>query len=166
MSPNCWPGSASAGWRSTPMAETTVTADELIAPPPRVPNPLLLIAELTYRCPLHCPYCSNPTDIGAGKYQDELPAEDWQRVFREAADLGVLQLALTGGEPMARKEIVELVETSTENGLYSTLVTSAMPFPKRRVEALHAAGLAHVQISPPPRRPPTRSAARSPSTAR
>ena len=113
----------------------------------KVGNPLLLIAELTYRCPLHCPYCSNPTDIGAGKYQDELPAEDWQRVFREAADLGVLQLALTGGEPMARKEIVELVATSTKAGLYSTLVTSAMPFPKRRVEALHAAGLDHVQIS-------------------
>src|SRR6201991_4401746 len=147
MSPNCWPGSASAGWWSTPMAEMTDTAAELIAPPPGVPNPLLLIAELTYRCPLHCPYCSNPTDIGAGKYQDELPAEDWQRVFREAADLGVLQLALTGGEPMARKEIVELVEASTENGLYSTLVTSALPFPKRRVEALHAAGLDHVQIS-------------------
>jgi PqqA peptide cyclase len=112
-----------------------------------MPDPLLLIAELTYRCPLHCPYCSNPTDIGAAKYQDELPAEDWQRVFREAADLGVLQLALTGGEPMARKEIVDLVSTSTASGLYSTLVTSAMPFPRRRVEALHTAGLDHVQIS-------------------
>ena len=70
------------------MPEPTDTTAELIAPPPGVPNPLLLIAELTYRCPLHCPYCSNPTDIGAGKYQDELPAEDWQRGFREAADLG------------------------------------------------------------------------------
>jgi PqqA peptide cyclase len=116
-------------------------------PTVQLTNPLLLIAELTYRCPLHCPYCSNPTDIGASKYQDELPAADWQRVFRESAELGVLQLALTGGEPMARKEIVDLVETSTENGLYSTLVTSAMPFPRRRVEALHAAGLDHVQIS-------------------
>src|SRR6201992_3205171 len=131
-SPNCWPGSASAGWWSTPMPEFTDTGAELIAPPPGVPNPLLLIAELTYRCPLHCPYCSNPTDIGAGKYQDELPAEDWQRVFREAADLGVLQLALTGGEPVARKEIAGLGPTSTEVGLYSTLVTSALPFPKRR----------------------------------
>src|ERR1700754_4820484 len=147
MSPNCWPGSASAGWWSTPMPELTDTGAGLIAPPPGVPNPLLLIAELTYRCPLHCPYCSNPTDIGAGKYQDELPAEDWQRVFREAADLGVLQLALTGGEPMARKEIGDLVTTSTENGLYSTLVPSAMPFPRRGVEALPGAGLDHVQIS-------------------
>src|ERR1700742_2364944 len=124
MSPNCWPGSASGGWWSTPMPEAPDTAAELIAPPPGVPNPLLLIAELTYRCPLHCPYCSNPTDIGASKYQDELSGEDWQRVFREAADLGVLQLALTGGEPMARKEIVDLVTTSTEVGLYSTLVPS------------------------------------------
>lgn len=115
--------------------------------PAGAPRPLVLIAELTYRCPLHCPYCSNPTDIGASKYRDELPAEDWQRVFREAADLGVLQLALTGGEPMARKEIVDLVATSTEVGLYSTLVTSALPFPRRRVKALHAAGLDHVQIS-------------------
>ena len=125
----------------------SVDSPEMVTAPAGVPNPLLLIAELTYRCPLHCPYCSNPTDIGAAKYQDELPAEDWQRLFREASELGVLQLALTGGEPMARKEIVQMVETSTESGLYSTLVTSAMPFPKRRVEALHAAGLDHVQIS-------------------
>jgi pyrroloquinoline quinone biosynthesis protein E len=122
-------------------------AEAPIDPAPAVPNPLLLIAELTYRCPLHCPYCSNPTEIGASKYQDELPGEDWQRVFREAAELGVLQLALTGGEPMARKDIVDLAASSRENGLYSTLVTSAMPFPRRRVEALHAAGLDHVQIS-------------------
>jgi pyrroloquinoline quinone biosynthesis protein E len=126
------------------MAEPAAMAEPVGVP---VGNPLLLIAELTYRCPLHCPYCSNPTDIGADRYQDELPGEDWQRVFRQAADLGVLQLALTGGEPMARKEIVDLVGASTESGLYSTLVTSAMPFPKRRVEALHAAGLDHVQIS-------------------
>ena len=72
------------------------------------PNPLLLIAELTYRCPLHCPYCSNPLNIGEGRYGEELSTEDWQRVFREGAALGVLQLALTGGEPMARRDIVEL----------------------------------------------------------
>ncbi|HEY4916771.1 MAG TPA: pyrroloquinoline quinone biosynthesis protein PqqE [Solirubrobacteraceae bacterium] len=111
------------------------------------PNPLLLIAELTYRCPLKCPYCSNPTDIGASRYQDELSTEEWQRVFAEASSLGVLQLALTGGEPMARKDIVALVGSSTENGLYSTLVTSALPFPRGRVERLKHAGLDHVQIS-------------------
>jgi pyrroloquinoline quinone biosynthesis protein E len=111
------------------------------------PNPLLLIAELTYRCPLHCPYCSNPLNIGESRYGRELSTEEWQRVFREAAALGVLQLALTGGEPMARKDIVELARTSTENRLYSTLVTSALPFPRKRVEALKEAGLDHVQIS-------------------
>jgi PqqA peptide cyclase len=111
------------------------------------PNPLLLIAELTYRCPLKCPYCSNPTDIGASRYEEELSTEEWQRVFAEASALGVLQLALTGGEPMARRDIVELVGASTENALYSTLVTSALPFPRRRVERLRDAGLDHVQIS-------------------
>jgi PqqA peptide cyclase len=111
-------------------------------------NPLLLIAELTYRCPLHCAYCSNPTEIAStSRYRDELSTEDWARVLRESAELGVLQLALTGGEPMARTDIVELTRASTENGLYSTLVTSALPFPARRAQALKTAGLDHVQIS-------------------
>ena len=111
------------------------------------PNPLLLIAELTYRCPLHCPYCSNPLGLGAARYRDELSTQDWQRVLADAADLGVLQLALTGGEPMVRKDIVELVQASTDNGLYSTLVTSGLPFPHERASALKDAGLDHVQIS-------------------
>src|SRR4051794_14580350 len=118
--------------------------------PAGAPHPLLLIAELTYRCPLPCPYCPTPPDIGATKYQDELPAEDWQRVFHEAADLGVLQLALTGGEPMARKEIIDLTQTATDAGLYSTLVTSAMPFPKRRVGAPHGGGVAPLPNRLPP----------------
>jgi PqqA peptide cyclase len=112
-----------------------------------VANPLLLIAELTYTCPLHCPYCSNPTEIGSSRYRDELTTEEWAQVLRQSADLGVLQLALTGGEPMARRDIVELTGISTESGLYSTLVTSAVPFPPKRAEALRAAGLDHVQIS-------------------
>jgi pyrroloquinoline quinone biosynthesis protein E len=110
-------------------------------------NPLLLIAELSYRCPLHCPYCSNPVAIGDERYRDELTTEEWSRVFGEAAELGVLQLALTGGEPMMRKDIVELARASREHGLYSTLVTSAMPFPRDRAVALKEAGLDHVQIS-------------------
>jgi pyrroloquinoline quinone biosynthesis protein E len=107
----------------------------------------LLIAELSYRCPVHCPYCSNPLEIAANRHRDELSTAEWARVFREAAALGVLQLALTGGEPMVRKDIVELARASTESGLYSTLVTSALPFPRERAEALKAAGLDHVQIS-------------------
>src|SRR5215469_11188766 len=111
------------------------------------PNPLLLIAELSYKCPLHCPYCSNPLSIGDARYSDELPTEDWVRVFDEAAELGVLQLALTGGEPLVRKDADELVRGSTRAGLYSTLVTAGTPFTRQRAEALHDAGLDHVLIS-------------------
>ena len=110
-------------------------------------NPLLLIAELTYRCPLQCPYCSNPLEIGAERYRNELATEDWARAFREAGELGVLQLALTGGEPLVRKDLEELVAAARAAGLYSTLVTSAIPFPRERAERLRDAGLDHVQIS-------------------
>jgi PqqA peptide cyclase len=111
------------------------------------PNPLLLIAELTYKCPLHCPYCSNPLSIGSGRYREELTTAEWSRVFDEAADLGVLQLALTGGEPLVRKDAEELARASTAAGLYSTLVTAGTPFTPRRAAALKEAGLDHVQVS-------------------
>jgi pyrroloquinoline quinone biosynthesis protein E len=111
------------------------------------PNPLLLIAELSYRCPLHCPYCSNPLEIGHARYSDELETKDWARVFREASALGVLQLALTGGEPLVRKDVEELARVSAESGLYSTLVTAGTPFTPTRARALRDAGLDHVQIS-------------------
>jgi pyrroloquinoline quinone biosynthesis protein E len=110
-------------------------------------NPLLLIAELSYKCPLHCPYCSNPLAIGDARYSDELSTADWARVFQEAADLGVLQLALTGGEPLVRKDAEELARASREAGLYSTLVTAGTPFTPKRAAALRDAGLDHVQIS-------------------
>ena len=73
------------------------------------PRPSTLIAELSYLCPLHCPYCSNPIHIGAEKYRRELESEHWIRTFREARALGVLQLALTGGEPMLRRDLVAAV---------------------------------------------------------
>jgi pyrroloquinoline quinone biosynthesis protein E len=111
------------------------------------PNPLLLIAELSYRCPLQCPYCSNPLEIGAERHRNELATEDWARTFREAGELGVLQLALTGGEPLVRKDLEELVAVARESDLYSTLVTSAIPLPRERLERLLEAGLDHVQIS-------------------
>src|ERR1700678_2547479 len=95
------------------------------------PPPPLLIAELSYKCPLHCPYCSNPLTIGEAKYQDELSTEDWSRVFHEASELGVLQVALTGGEPLVRKDAEQLVRASTDAGLYSTLVTAGTPFTRR-----------------------------------
>jgi pyrroloquinoline quinone biosynthesis protein E len=83
-------------------------------PPPR---PYTLVAELSYRCPLRCPYCSNPLDIGADRYRAELEGEHWMRVFREARALGVLQLALTGGEPMLRPDLDELVAAGRDAGL-------------------------------------------------
>ncbi len=119
-------------------------------PPPnsvRPPRPFTLIAELSYQCPLHCPYCSNPLDIGGDRYRSELPTEDWIRVFREASRLGVLQLALTGGEPMLRRDLVALCAGARDAGLYSSLITAGTLFTPERAQALKAAGLDHVQIS-------------------
>src|SRR5882672_9317517 len=110
-------------------------------------RPLTLIAELSYQCPLHCPYCSNPLDIGGQRYRRELKTEDWIRTFREARRLGVLQLALTGGEPMLRRDLVELCAAARDAGLYSSLITGGTLFTRERAEALESAGLDHVQIS-------------------
>jgi pyrroloquinoline quinone biosynthesis protein E len=115
--------------------------------PAPVANPLLLIAELSYKCPLHCPYCSNPLSIGDSKYSDELPTEDWVRVFHEAGELGVLQLALTGGEPLVRKDAEILVAGARDAGLYSNLITAGTPFTRKRAQALREAGLDMVQVS-------------------
>src|SRR3954462_13134080 len=111
------------------------------------PRPSTLIAELSYQCPLHCPYCSNPLDIGGEHYRGELETEHWLRVFEEARRLGVLQLALTGGEPMLRRDLVELCAGAREAGLYSSLITAGTLFTREPAEALKAAGLDHVQIS-------------------
>src|SRR5919198_1702051 len=110
-------------------------------------RPSMLIAELSYQCPLHCPYCSNPLDIGHEKYRRELETEHWTRTFREARALGVLQLALTGGEPMLRRDLVELCAGARDAGLYSSLITAGVHFTRERAEALKSAGLDHVQIS-------------------
>jgi len=110
-------------------------------------RPSTLIAELSYQCPLHCPYCSNPLDIGGSRYRRELDTEDWIRTFREARRLGVLQLALTGGEPMLRRDLIELCAGARDAGLYSSLITAGTLFTRDRAEALKSAGLDHVQIS-------------------
>lgn len=108
-------------------------------------RPTTLLAELTYRCPLHCPYCSNPLAmIGA---EGELTTDEWKRVFSEARDLGVLQLGLSGGEPLARKDVAVLAAHAHRVGLYTTLVTSGVGLTRERAEALREAGLEHVQIS-------------------
>ena len=108
-------------------------------------KPYGLLAELTYACPLQCSYCSNPLQLE--DYRDELSTEDWQRVFAEAADLGVLQLHLSGGEPLQRHDIVDLVQCANELGLYTNLITSGIGLSKRRAEQLRNAGLDHVQLS-------------------
>jgi len=108
-------------------------------------RPLGLLAELTYACPLHCPYCSNPLNLG--DYQDELTTQQWLGVIAEAAELGVLQLHLSGGEPLLRRDLVDIVRFASGHGMYTNLVTSASGLSSRRAELLRAAGLDHVQIS-------------------
>lgn len=108
-------------------------------------RPWGLLAELTYACPLHCPYCSNPLNMEANR--DEMDTQQWSRILREARDLGVLQLHLSGGEPLQRHDIVDITRNATELGMYTNLVTSALGFSKRRAEQLRDAGLGHVQIS-------------------
>lgn len=107
--------------------------------------PIALLAELTHRCPLMCPYCSNPLDLA--RKEAELSTEIWARVFREAADAGVLQLHLSGGEPASRRDLEQLTEAAAQAGLYTNLITSGIGLTERRLKALEAAGLDHVQLS-------------------
>ena len=108
-------------------------------------RPTTLLAEVTHRCPLHCPYCSNPLDLL--RAESEIGTEDWKRVFTQARELGVLQLGLSGGEPLVRKDLEELAAHARGLGLYTTLVTSGLGLTRKRAEALRAAGLEHVQVS-------------------
>jgi pyrroloquinoline quinone biosynthesis protein E len=108
-------------------------------------NPLALIAELTHRCPLHCVYCSNPTELAARA--EELPAEIWTRVFQEAAQLGVLQADFTGGEPLVRPDILDLIRAARTAGLYLNLISSGLPLDEAKLAQLVEAGLDHFQLS-------------------
>jgi pyrroloquinoline quinone biosynthesis protein E len=110
-----------------------------------IPNPLALIAEITHRCPLHCVYCSNPLQMTAAKA--ELSTEDWVRVFEEARGLGIVHLHLTGGEPVARPDLKDLVEGAHVAGLYTNLITSGIGLPESRLASLVDAGLDHIQLS-------------------
>jgi pyrroloquinoline quinone biosynthesis protein E len=109
------------------------------------PRPYTLIAELTYRCPLGCAYCSNPLELAEAG--DELATEDWIRVFAEAAGLGVLQVNLTGGEPLVRRDLEELVAAARARELYVNLITSGIPADAQRLRRLAAAGLDSLQLS-------------------
>ena len=108
-------------------------------------RPTTLLAELTHRCPLHCPYCSNPIDLA--RSQSELSTGDWKRVFTQARELGALQLGLSGGKPLIRRDLEELVAHAHSLGFYQTLVTSALGLTRDRAARIKDAGLEHVQIS-------------------
>jgi pyrroloquinoline quinone biosynthesis protein E len=110
-----------------------------------VEPPLALLAELTHRCPLQCPYCSNPRELVARAA--ELDTATWQRVLGEAAALGVLQVHFSGGEPTARRDLAELVRHASTCGLYTNLITSGVQLDRARLAALADAGLDHVQLS-------------------
>ena len=107
--------------------------------------PLALLAELTHRCPLRCPYCSNPLKLTPAS--GELRTDDWGRVFGEAAALGCMQVHLSGGEPAVRRDLDALVAAAAEAGLYTNLITSGVLLDAARLQALRDRGLEHVQLS-------------------
>jgi PqqA peptide cyclase len=107
-------------------------------------RPYVLVAELTYRCPLRCAYCSNPTDGASGEL---LPTMDWLRVLDEANDLGIVQVHFTGGEPLLHADLEQLVARAREHRLYTNLITSGLPLARERLVALQALGLDALQLS-------------------
>ena len=110
-----------------------------------VPNPLALIAEVTHRCPLHCVYCSNPLELAGTK--NELSTEEWTGVFQQCGKLGMLHAHFTGGEPLARPDLTELISAARAAGLYTNLITSGIGLNEQRLQTLVDAGLDHIQIS-------------------
>lgn len=107
--------------------------------------PMAMLAEITHRCPLACPYCSNPVELT--RAAQELDAATWARIFRQAADLGVLQVHISGGEPGARRDLAQIVASAREAGLYVNLITSGIGITQARLRELDAAGVDHVQLS-------------------
>jgi pyrroloquinoline quinone biosynthesis protein E len=118
--------------------ETTSTIDS-------IPGPLSLVAEVTHRCPLHCVYCSNPLQMQSA--ERELHTEEWVSVFQQASALGVLHLHLTGGEPLARHDIADLVKAGREANLYVNMITSGLGLTADLLHELQDAGLEHIQLS-------------------
>src|SRR2546423_14334386 len=133
-----------------------------------IPRPYALLAEITYRCPLHCPYCSNPVALACADAVEsavlsgdiaepnalrtahttaELSTDEWKRVIREAADLGILQIGFSGGEPLARRDLPDLIRAAREANLYSNVITSGIGLDDDRLCALRDAGLDSIQLS-------------------
>lgn len=117
----------------------------MVMPDPVVPPPLWLLAELTYRCPLHCPFCYNPVDHAHGR--SELNTEQWLDVLRQARALGAVQLGFSGGEPLLRDDLEQLVGAARELGFYTNLLTSGVKLDEARLARLQALGLDHIQLS-------------------
>ena len=116
------------------------------APHANIPKPFWLLAEITYRCPLHCAFCYNPTDY-VTHTQNELSTEQWIKVLREARKMGALQLGISGGEPLLRDDIEELVSEAGGLGYYSNLITSGVGLTEKRIAEFKRGGLDHIQLS-------------------
>lgn len=125
---------------SAPIASTTATTTQNAITPP-----FWLLAELTYRCPLHCVFCYNPLNYAA--IQNELTTAEWIKVMREARELGAAQLGFSGGEPLMRDDLEELVDEAHRLGFYTNLITSGVGLNEKRIQALKTAGLDHIQLS-------------------
>ena len=125
---------------SAPIASTTATTTQHAITPP-----FWLLAELTYRCPLHCVFCYNPLNYAA--IQNELTTAEWIKVMREARELGAAQLGFSGGEPLMRDDLEELVDEAHRLGFYTNLITSGVGLNEKRIQALKTAGLDHIQLS-------------------
>ena len=111
----------------------------------KLPQPLWLLAELTYACPLQCPYCSNPLEMANVK--KELSTDDWFRVMQQAREMGATQLGFSGGEPLIRKDLELLIAEGRRLGFYTNLITSGVGMDENRIKAFKEAGLDHIQVS-------------------
>jgi pyrroloquinoline quinone biosynthesis protein E len=123
--------------------DSTKTNSPVVAP--AVTPPLWLLAELTYACPLQCPYCSNPVNMA--DFKQELTTHEWFKVLREARAMGAVQLGLSGGEPLVRKDLEEIIGEARRLGFYTNLITSGVGMDETRIKAFKDAGLDHIQIS-------------------
>nr|WP_178089052.1 pyrroloquinoline quinone biosynthesis protein PqqE [Pseudomonas quercus] len=137
-----WPTTWKSSWRWH-VRNTGSSLPEPAAPP--IGLPLWLLAELTYRCPLQCPYCSNPLDFAA--QGQELTTQEWFRVMAEAREMGAAQLGFSGGEPLVRQDLAELIGEARRLGYYTNLITSGIGLTEARLDSFKAAGLDHIQIS-------------------
>jgi len=138
-------GDQSGTLKGFPNPPAMVRGEQSSPAPHAIPRPYTLVAELTYRCPLACGYCSNPLDLA--RHADELDTDAWRRVFADAAALGALQANLTGGEPLVRPDLTDLVAAAHAQQLYVNLITSGIPADRARLAELAGAGLNSVQLS-------------------